>query len=184
MAWILAPMVTTFRANLNTAFPERLKHSDGTIGDPAHAASVSGHNPDDTYGVSAEASDADSVPEVRAFDADKDLDGANTPRSRMQSVLNSILATPRDRDRFLYFIFDGYIWSKRYGWRKRVYEGANKHREHLHASGDPKYDNDTAPFQSVLKFKPVPPAPPPPPPPPQVHTLPAAILSNLQGSSQ
>jgi hypothetical protein len=164
--WVLAPNIQTLRSNLREAFPNRLTTSDGTIGDPAHAAGVSGHNPDDTPGVRAESSDADSVPEVRACDADKDLDGPSTPRSRMQAVVDAIRRNPEDRSRLIYMIYDGYIYSENSVdpntgvWLKRVYNGTNKHREHAHFSGKASRDNDTRPFKSVLAFKPKPPPPP------------------------
>ena len=33
-----------------------------------------------------------------------------------------------------YVIWNGYIWSRQYGFRKRVYNGTNKHRTHVHIS--------------------------------------------------
>lgn len=45
MAWRLAQSLTTLRNQVNAAYPSRSKASDGTIGDAAHAASASDHNP-------------------------------------------------------------------------------------------------------------------------------------------
>ena len=45
MSWRLANSLTTLRNQVNAAYPNRSKVSDGTIGDAAHAASASDHNP-------------------------------------------------------------------------------------------------------------------------------------------
>lgn len=56
--------------------------------------------------------------------------------------IRRIIATPRDRRRLIYIIFDGLIWSASRGWEPATYTGENKHREHAHFSGHPDYDND------------------------------------------
>lgn len=33
-----------------------------------------------------------------------------------------------------YVIWNGHIWNRDYGWRKRVYTGSDKHTDHIHAS--------------------------------------------------
>jgi hypothetical protein len=45
MAWRLAKSLETLRNQINGAYPNRSRVSDGTIGDAAHAASASDHNP-------------------------------------------------------------------------------------------------------------------------------------------
>ena len=45
MSWRLAKSLETLRNQVNAAYPNRSKVSDGTIGDAAHAASASDHNP-------------------------------------------------------------------------------------------------------------------------------------------
>lgn len=45
MGWRLAKSLETLRNQVNVAYPARSKVSDGTIGDAAHAASASDHNP-------------------------------------------------------------------------------------------------------------------------------------------
>lgn len=44
MSWRLASSLTTLRNQVNAAYPNRSKVSDGTIGDAAHASSASDHN--------------------------------------------------------------------------------------------------------------------------------------------
>lgn len=43
--WRLAKSLETLRDQVNNAYPNRSKRSDGTIGDASHAASASDHNP-------------------------------------------------------------------------------------------------------------------------------------------
>lgn len=150
MAWVLTAALAALRADFNTAFPSRDHASDGTIGDPAHQAETSGHNPDDTPGVSAEYADADSVAEVRAFDCDNDF---RDPRGiGMQQVIDKILVTPADRGRLRYIIYNRRIWSRNTNWGPRPYTGSNPHDKHAHFSGDPLTDADASPWLSVLSF--------------------------------
>lgn len=141
---ILTPALARLRAGFTVAYRHRSTASDGWIGDLAHAQGTSGHNPDDTPGVSAERSDADTIPEVRAIDVDVDLIPGDRAASRlaMYAEIRRIIATPRDRRRLIYIIFDGLIWSASRDWEPATYTGENKHREHAHFSGHPDYDND------------------------------------------
>jgi hypothetical protein len=154
MAWVLTRSLAQLRTDLNTAFPNRDHGSDGTIGDPAHQAETSGHNPDDTFGSRSEYSDNDTKAEVRAFDADHDL--RDRRGINMQMVVDKILQTSADRNRLAYIIYNRAIWRKRNGWRKENYTGSNSHEHHAHFSGDPNYDEDNSPWTSILSFKEVP----------------------------
>lgn len=146
---ILTPALVALRAGFNTAAPNRDKTSDGWIGDTAHQAEVSGHNPDDTAGVRAEYSDSDSIPEVRAVDVDADL---RQPGLSMALVIQRILSTPADLARLRYIIFCPptgplgtsvpTIWSRNSGWKPVRYTGSNRHDKHAHFSGDPNTDTD------------------------------------------
>jgi hypothetical protein len=144
---LASPILTPALVRLRTGFTVRYRHrstaSDGWIGDPAHAQGTSGHNPDDTPGVSAERSDADSIPEVRSIDVDVDLIPGDRATSRlaMYAIIRAIISSPEDR-RLIYIIFDGLIWSASRGWEPATYTGSNKHREHAHFSGHPDHDND------------------------------------------
>lgn len=148
MTWYKAAWIDPFFAALDAVAPGRDRASDGTIGDLAHASGTSGHNPDDTPGVSAERQDADTKPEVRAADAGSDLRGAIT----MQQVVDAILAHPVDRDRLIYIIFDGWIYRAANGWHRETYTGTDKHRTHVHLSGHPNFDDDARPWSSILNL--------------------------------
>lgn len=65
MTWTLAPSLQQLRSELNARYPNRDKSSDGAIGDAAHAATWSDHNPTKDTEV------------VCAYDVDTDLDGTN-----------------------------------------------------------------------------------------------------------
>lgn len=143
MAWIVATNIKALFAAFNKIAPNRDKASDGTIGDYAHSTGVSGHNPDDTSGTTAERSDSDSVAEVRAGDVDVDL---RTPGLTMEACVQRIVRTPNLRKRLIYVIYNRRIWSASSGWVERPYYGSNPHDHHAHFSGHPDHDNNSAPW--------------------------------------
>jgi hypothetical protein len=150
MAWVVTASLGRLMADFRTTFPAKSRASDGTIGDTAHQAETSGHNPDDTPGSKAEYSDADSKPEVRAIDVDNTL---HDPRGvTMEQVVQRLLSTPADRDRLMYVIYFRRIWRKKNSWRQEAYTGSSPHTEHAHFSGDPDADENAAPWTSVLSF--------------------------------
>jgi hypothetical protein len=135
VAWVLTRGQTTVRNEFNAVFPGRDKASDGSKGDPAHAASVSGHNPDRTG--RAEYKDGDSLDEVRAIDVDRDLvPGSGT--DWMELVVQYLVRKARAGGYipFRYIIYKRRIWSRTDGWQTRTYTGSNAHDKHAHFSGD------------------------------------------------
>jgi len=116
MAYFLSPALVRLRAEINTLWPGRDKSSDGWIGDTAHSARKSDHNPDYPAGGI-----------VRAIDVDKD--GIPT-----DAVVAQIIRDPR----VAYVIWNARIWENpaaypgRGYWR--AYAGANAHRQHFHVS--------------------------------------------------
>lgn len=120
MSWRLAKSLEQLRIQLNALHPTRSKISDGSIGDAAHSARTSDHNPD-AHGV------------VAAIDITHDP--AN-------GVDGHVLATQLTVDpRAKYVIFAGNIWKARTKqWEP--YHGANRHDHHVHVSVKPEnYDN-------------------------------------------
>lgn len=147
---VLTKALTRLRSDYDRRFPGRGKGSDGWIGDEAHQANKSGHNPDDTSGSKPEYTDPDSKAEVRAIDVDVDL---NDPGGvTMQECCDAIRGNERDRKRLAYMIFNRRIASQSSGWAWQTYTGSNPHTEHAHFSGDPDYDEDDAEFTSITQI--------------------------------
>jgi hypothetical protein len=119
--WTLAESLGRFRDQLNALAPNRSKASDGTIGDAAHQARSSGHNPAWIAGANL----------VTAFDATHDPAGG-LDCHRLAASLQ------RARDsRLLYAIWNRRIMAGAAGpqpWAWRPYSGAAPHTEHLHLS--------------------------------------------------
>ena len=132
MAWVLTKQLQAFRDQMDAAFPDRDRHSDGTIGDAAHQAEKSGHNPDRT--ANAEYQDGDSKDEVRAIDVDSDT---GDPDVSLEDIVQHLLRLARAGRLTMirYMIFNRRIWSAGGGWQQQPYTGPSPHSEHLHMSG-------------------------------------------------
>lgn len=125
--WRVAKSLDTLLAQINAAYPNRSKVADGAIGDTAHAATTSDHNPDQ-YGV-VRARDYTHDP-AHGFDA--------------HAMADRIVAS-RD-PRIKYVISRGRIASSTISpWVWRAYEGSNRHDHHAHVSvvADSRADNTT-----------------------------------------
>lgn len=107
----LAPSLARARTAINTRWPGRDHSSDGWIGDKAHAARTSDHNPDASTGV------------VRAIDVDKD--GVHVP-----TVLAALFLHPAIR----YVIHSRKIWHASDRFKPKKYTGSNTHEGHIHGS--------------------------------------------------
>lgn len=151
MSWRLANSLITLRDQFDELAPERDTSSDGTIGDAAHAARASDHNPDSS-GV------------VKALDITHDpAHGVDTYQIAEQLRLS------RD-DRIKYVISNRRIfgdagYAARNGgepWTWQRYGGSNPHDHHMHVSVDlPDLDSPapwpiklTAPTGSVTPKNP------------------------------
>lgn len=109
----IAKSLDVLRAQINAASPNRNKSSDGWIGDPAHAARKSEHNPN-----------ANGV--VRALDiTDDPANGVDA------SAIADAIRASGDR-RVLYVISDKRIANPGQPWRS--YTGSNPHTKHFHVS--------------------------------------------------
>lgn len=116
MTWRPAKSLVVLRNEVNLTCPGRDTTSDGLIGDTAHAATASDHNPN-SAGV------------VCAMDITHDpAHGAD------MGVLFNYLYVPEHRHPALkYLIFDGRIVSARNDWAPRVYT-KDPHAHHMHVS--------------------------------------------------
>ncbi|MDG4823677.1 hypothetical protein O7635_17620 [Asanoa sp. WMMD1127] len=123
MAWFLNPALTRFRTEVDSRWPRRDKTSDGTIGDRAHQATDSDHNPDKDGSVDA---------------WDMDVNGVD-----VQQVINAALR----HESIQYVIYNRRITSRSWGlgsWR--AYDGVNPHTGHVHFNTRPSHENSTKPW--------------------------------------
>jgi hypothetical protein len=135
MARLVAGGVT-LRNQINKRWPKRDKASDGWIGDKAHAARESDHNPD-SRGL------------VHALDIDKDLDPKDPGAA--QRLANQIVAYAASgipgSNRIKYVVFNNQLASGSYAnsmwtWRK----GPWGHEHHIHVSFTTKGENNAQNF--------------------------------------
>lgn len=108
--YYLAPSLAQLRTQINERWPDRDKGSDGWIGDAAHSARKSDHNPDySAAGI------------VRALDIDKD--GIN---------VDAVVTAAINDARVAYVIWNRRIYIRGVGWQR--YTGSNPHTQHVHVS--------------------------------------------------
>lgn len=112
MSWYLAPSLAKLREQIDEMYPGRSKASDGAVGDTAHSARKSDHNPDYSSGGV-----------VRAIDitVSKDID------------ILALMADLKKDDRVEYFIYDHLIYGQE-KFAARKYTGSNPHTKHIHIS--------------------------------------------------
>ena len=122
------------REQIDDAFPDRDRTSDGWIGDTKHAARKSDHNPT-----------AEGI--VRTIDIDADL---RAHKSEAFDLADQLRLLARSDKRISYIIFNGKIasWRRNYKWRK--YTGINPHKTHIHISFTAKGDEDRSMFRIPL----------------------------------
>ena len=106
------------RNQINKAFPNRDKASDGWIGDARHKKTKSDHNPDEN-----------SI--VRALDIDSNLSKDFDAKDLAEALR---LAAKNGDKRISYIIYKKKIASKILNWKWRPYVGSNPHTSHIHIS--------------------------------------------------
>jgi hypothetical protein len=122
------------REQIDDAYPDRDRSSDGWIGDPRHAARNSDHNPS-SEGI------------VRAIDIDADL---RAHKSEAFDLADQLRLLARFDKRISYIIFNGKIASYKRNYRWRKYTGLNPHKTHIHISFTKLGDNDRSMFRIPL----------------------------------
>lgn len=131
MGYYLAPSLETLRAEINARWPGRDKRSDGWIGDTAHQATRSDHNPNSRGSVNA---------------IDIDEDGID-----LQAVFAAVKKHPSAR----YWIYERKLYHRLRGWKAEAYSGSNPHDKHAHLSieQDEDAEQDTRSW-GIAKAKP------------------------------
>lgn len=127
MAWRLAKSLEKLRSQINEAYPNRSKVSDGTIGDAAHSSRTSDHNPNPSGVVCA-------------------IDITHDPKSGVDAGRMAETIRLSGDKRIKYLISNGRISNPTISggaWRK--YTGKNPHNHHFHLSVKGDYDS-TAPW--------------------------------------
>lgn len=129
----LAPSLDRLFDEVDHLWPHRDRSSDGWLGDAAHMARKSEHDPDSRGIVHAD-----------------DITVAGIDKAR---VLKSLIGA----DPVWYVIHDGRIWSRTYGWAARRYTGPNPHTHHIHVSIrlEPAAEDWTGAWLAVARRPPV-----------------------------
>ncbi len=134
----IAKSLDTLLGQINELYPGRDKSSDGWIGDEAHAARVSDHNPNSAGIVTA-------------------LDITNDPAHGLDAQDLAILLLSGHDPRIKYIIShhriggdEGFaLRNHAVPWQWEKYTGANPHTEHVHISvnGEPGLYDDPSPWK-------------------------------------
>lgn len=124
--WKLAPSLIAAEAEADRIAPRRRRTSDGSIGDRAHQARKSDHNPSGGW--------------VHAIDLSHD------PKNGFDAHAYARNIAARKDPRVEYIISNKMIASRSRGYRWVKYTGANGHTIHIHISlrHTPQARNDTS----------------------------------------
>ena len=114
MSYFLARSLVQLRNEVNSRWPRRSKVSDGWIGDAAHSARKSDHNPD--WGAPGRRRGVVRALDITTRGIDVDL----------------LLRHTTNDSRVAYVIYNRRIYTHRRGWYR--YTGSNPHTNHVHIS--------------------------------------------------
>lgn len=130
----LARSLEHLRNQVNGAFPNRSKASDGWIGDAAHAASASDHNPNAAGVVCA-------------------LDITNSPQTGFDVHALADRIRVNRHPNLKYIISNRRITGAWNGWTWQPYGGSNPHSSHAHFSvGQGSDGRSTPPYDDVINW--------------------------------
>lgn len=124
-SWKLATPLAELLAEVNVAYPNRSKKSDGTIGDARHARTNSRHN--------IHGGDSKYDKYVEAIDITDDPRNGYDAHAHCRRVAQN---PPKCIDNI---ISKGEIWNEEDGWVK--YDGENGHWKHVHYDIKNGYEN-------------------------------------------
>lgn len=118
------------REQIDDAFPDRDRSSDGWVADSRHVA----------------AGKSDHIPTkagwVFALDVDRDLAGKSAKPDLMPYLADQIRLAGKTDKRIKYVIFNKKICSAKSLWRWVPYRGVNAHTHHCHISFSSKGEAD------------------------------------------
>jgi hypothetical protein len=141
VAWKPVAGITVLREQINDRWPRRDKASDGILGDTAHAARISDHNPD-------------SRGYVHALDIDEDFRGSEFDNRWYADQLIAYAKYNRSGSaRLKYVVYEEQIASGTYAvtdWEWR--NGNYGHTQHIHTSFTRVGETDATPFQIPILF--------------------------------
>lgn len=135
--WRTAKSLTTLLAEVNAAAPNRNKRNDGTIGDAAHAARASRHNPNASGVVTA-------------------LDITHDPANGMDVHALVRRMTEGGREPHpdcAYIISNRQVARRSSGWVWKEYRGSHPHDQHAHfAVGTGADSNPLPPYDDTTSW--------------------------------
>jgi hypothetical protein len=142
--WVVDEGLLVLRDQVDEMAPDRRKGSDGTKGDPAHAARVSKHNPEHP----APAGNPDN--QVDALDLTHDpARGAD-----MGSITENIRLSRDRRVNLVIFngrMFSSYAHGDYPAWTWRPYDGEDQHEGHAHIEVNDTHHDETQPWRIGMK---------------------------------
>ena len=136
MTWRVAKSLLKLREQVNSKYPNRKKGWDGTIGDAAHGARTSDHNPNASGVVCA-------------------MDITHDPAGGVDSYKMADQLKVSGDKRIKYVISNHRIWNPSISPDWRSYTGSNPHDHHVHVSvkADLPHCDDEAPWEIPMLGK-------------------------------